>query len=584
MACTGVTTDRSDADINGDYILAWQVAGPYKSEGEDGLHILDIAFIPETVPDHPSIVWRDQYADDSQSPGMVKLSESQDPGNYCTFARTCIDSEADQTVQLHIRSDDGVKVWINGELVFETVANHDLMSGPDVVDAPLKRGWNTVMFKVGQGAGDGSFACMIGDSSGDPAKGVRVDPHRLSGDRPHDAISLFDGSSKDEWCTRDGRPIDWSVDDGDLVIEPGGGDAVTRELFEDFSLHLEFICPDAPEATVGQARSNSGVYIFDSYEVQILDSWGLPSAPDGCGALYRLSPPNVNACARPGVWQTYDIEFIAPRWDEMGKKLSDARVTVVHNGVLVQNDVRVGGPTGQGRPERPGLRPIVLQDHGTSVRFRNIWIVRHPSWRGPEAPGFQNLFNGQNLDGWMRLGGEAEYKIENDVIVGETRPNQPNTFLCTKQKYEDFVLELEFRVDEELNSGIQIRSNSNAEYHNGRVHGYQVEIDPSERAWSAGIYDESRRGWLSSLDRNERARNAFQHDDWNRLRIVANGPVFRTYLNNVPAALLVDGTTQRGFIGLQVHGVGARTDPLRVSWRDIRIREISPVNRQADQE
>jgi hypothetical protein len=205
-----------------------------------------------------------------------------------------------------------------------------------------------------------------------------------------------------------------------------------------------------------------------------------------------------------------------------------------------------------------------------------VWIVPHVAWEAPDAAGFRPLVVDDSLTGWTRRGGDAVYELVDGVIIGETRPNQPNTFLCTDELFDDFILQLEFKVHNELNSGVQIRSNSYEQYRNYRVHGYQVEIDPSDRAWSAGIYDEARRGWLHNLQNNEQARAAFRKDDWNRLRIEARGSTFRTYLNDVPAALLIDGLTREGFIGLQVHGVGGRTDPLTVRWRNIRLRDLTP--------
>lgn len=183
------------------------------------------------------------------------------------------------------------------------------------------------------------------------------------------------------------------------------------------------------------------------------------------------------------------------------------------------------------------------------------------------------LFNGENLDGWKVLGGKASYKVENNTIVGTSTLNTPNTFLTTEEMYSDFILELEYKVDPLLNSGIQIRSNSIPEYYNGRVHGYQIEIDPSDRAWSAGIYDESRRGWLNSLANNPNAQKAFKQNEWNKYRIEAIGDTIRTWINDVEAAYLIDDVTSTGFIGLQVHGIGK--DSLKngttVVWKNIRI-------------
>ena len=131
--------------------------------------------------------------------------------------------------------------------------------------------------------------------------------------------------------------------------------------------------------------------------------------------------------------------------------------------------------------------------------------------------GWVDLFNGENLDNWVQRNGEAPYHIDGDAIVGTTIVNTPNSFLCTKENYGDFILEYEVVVDPLINSGVQIRSESKESYRNGRVHGYQVELDPAKRAWTGGIYDEARRGWLYSLSRNEPARNAFHQGTWNKI-------------------------------------------------------------------
>ncbi len=188
--------------------------------------------------------------------------------------------------------------------------------------------------------------------------------------------------------------------------------------------------------------------------------------------------------------------------------------------------------------------------------------------------GFVPLFDGKTLQGWVQRGGKAKYAVVDGMIVGTSVPNTPNSFLCTEKTYGDFILELEFKVDPGLNSGIQIRSESRPEYRKGVVHGYQVEIDPSPRAWTGGIYDESRRGWLFDLKHNEAARKAFKPNQWNHLRIECRGDSIKTWVNGVPAADLKDSMTRRGFIALQVHGVGDRKDPLQVRWRNLRIKEL----------
>lgn len=185
-----------------------------------------------------------------------------------------------------------------------------------------------------------------------------------------------------------------------------------------------------------------------------------------------------------------------------------------------------------------------------------------------------DLFDGKDLDGWTQRGGEAKYRVEDGAIVGTTVPKTPNSFLCTERNYANFILELEFKVDPTLNCGVQIRSNSLPDYKDGQVHGYQVEIDPSDRGWSGGIYDEGRRGWLDDLSDNPAARYAFKQNDWNRFRVEAVGDRIRTFVNGVPAADLVDDMTSTGFVALQVHGIGNREETLEVRYRHIRIQDL----------
>ena len=183
------------------------------------------------------------------------------------------------------------------------------------------------------------------------------------------------------------------------------------------------------------------------------------------------------------------------------------------------------------------------------------------------------MFDGVHLDGWIKRGGNATYQVQDGVIVGTTQQGGANTFLCTQRDYDDFILELEYLVDPAMNSGIQIRSLSKPDYHNGVVHGYQVEIDPSPRAWSGGIYDESRRGWLYPLKDHPKAQAAFQQNQWNHYRIEAVGDSIRTWVNGIPAADLRDSLNLSGFIALQVHGTN-RKEPMQIKWRNIRIQDL----------
>ena len=231
-----------------------------------------------------------------------------------------------------------------------------------------------------------------------------------------------------------------------------------------------------------------------------------------------------------------------------------------------------------------------------------------------DLTGFTKLFNGKDFTGWEQRGGKAIYTVEEGVVVGTTALKTPNSFMCTKKEYGNFILELDFKVDPAMNSGVQIRSHCfdketkvifvytvdvprtisvvtpkgtlgktvidkvsktrTKKIPANRVHGYQVEIDPSDRAWTGGIYDESRRGWLNDLKDNKKAGKAFKQNEWNHFKIVANGDSIKTWINGVAAADLKDSMTAKGFIALQVHNTKSKT-PLKVMWKNIYIKELA---------
>lgn len=210
-----------------------------------------------------------------------------------------------------------------------------------------------------------------------------VDPgtggsQQMSGRAPSDAIVLFDGHDLSHWRMRDGSAAKWRIGAGYFEVVPGTGQLYTREAFGDCQLHVEFSEPDPPRGT-DQDRGNSGVFLQDRYEVQVLDSFQSRTYADGqAGALYGQFPPLVNASRPPGQWQSYDIIFHAPQFDSAGRLARPARMTVLHNGVLIQDDAQLSGPTAhQHRPPYvagPPQQPLSLQDHGHPVRYRNIWI------------------------------------------------------------------------------------------------------------------------------------------------------------------------------------------------------------------
>jgi len=369
-----------------------------------------------------------------------------------------------------------------------------------------------------------------------------------------------------------------------VEVGNGSGDLVSRNAFGDCRLHVEWFSPPGGE---GQMAGNSGIYLQERYEIQVLGTLAgsQPLQPNEAGAIYNVKPASVNASTGPGTWQAYDIWFRAPRFAN-GSKAANARMTVFWNGILIHDDVEVPGPTGSaiGGPER-GDRPIQigglrLQDHASAaegpVRYRNIWIAPLETEPVQEGP-WVDLFNGTSLDGWSIRGGAADFRIQEGQIVGTTKPNTSNAFLVSNREYADFDLLLEFKVHPELNSGVQVRSavDGGFDKRDGRLIGYQVEIDPSDRSYTGGVYDEARRGWLYALIDNPAARGALKQGDWNRLRIRANGPRLQTWLNGVPASDLFDSADTSGRIALQVHGVGDRADPLEIRFRNIRIRELS---------
>lgn len=197
------------------------------------------------------------------------------------------------------------------------------------------------------------------------------------GKPPSDALVLFDGTDLSQWRSAKGGEAAWKIENGAFVVTPKAGDILTKQEFGDIQLHLEWAEP--PPVGEGQGRGNSGIFFMGRYEVQILDCFENRTYADGTtGAVYGMHPPLVNACRPPGEWQTYDILFTAPRFAEDGKLLSPAYVTVIHNGVIVQNHAEYYGPSGHKNipayKAHPPTGPLRLQDHGNPVRFRNIWV------------------------------------------------------------------------------------------------------------------------------------------------------------------------------------------------------------------
>lgn len=374
---------------------------------------------------------------------------------------------------------------------------------------------------------------------------------------------------------------------GYMAVGNGSGDLSSTTSFGDARIHIEWLSPPGGE---GQMAGNSGVYLQGKYELQVLGTkrGEEPLEANEAGAFYNIKAADSNASRGPGQWQAYDIWFRAARFDNNGKKTENARATVYWNERLVHDDVELPHPTGsqQAAGEAPGggldrmIGPLVLQDHATRaegpVRYRNAWIAPLHDTPAPSPTPWTRLFEDTTEADWIIRGGRATYTMQDGVLTGTSVPNSPNTFYTTAKTYSDFELIYEVRVHPELNSGVQIRSAvmGGVENRNGNLQGYQIEVDPEPRAYTAGIYDERRRGWLHPLHTTPSPRRAFRPGDWNTVRVVACGDTIRTWINGVPAAEIFDAMTASGHIGFQVHDIGTREDPLTVEFRNARIREL----------
>lgn len=440
------------------------------------------------------------------------------------------------------------------------------------------------------------------------------EPYGVGAVMPRDATMMIGRSARSTFSTpkETGKDIETGRTQKDIMAsgwqgftDVGSGDLLSRASFGDCRLHVEWYAPPGGE---GQQAGNSGIYLQDRYEVQVLGTHAAkpgdkPLDSNEAGSIYRVRAPDVNASTGPGTWQAYDILFTAPRFKD-GKKVSNARITLYWNGVLVHRDAEVSGPTGSaaakgesadGRIDGVQIGRLRLQAHSTDaegpVRYRNMWIapLDAPHNEPKHGPWLDLFADGESgLSGFVIRGGNATYRIETPEggpaeLVGTTSPNSPNTFLVTKERYADFDLLVDVKVDPSLNSGVQVRSDVqqrepgsplDASPRDGRIRGYQVEIDPSPRAYTAGIYDEARRGWLYPLTDNPAARASFKPGDWNRLRISARGQRIQTWINGLPAADLFDAVDSDGHIAFQVHGVGDRKEPLEVRFRNARVRRI----------
>lgn len=301
---------------------------------------------------------------------------------------------------------------------------------------------------------------------------------------PKDAVVLFDGTNLDAWSSDGGRPAKWKVVDGALVTVPGAGQIETKERFGDIQLHVEWAAP-MPPAGRGQNRGNSGIFLMGQFEIQVLDSYQADTYADGqAGAIYGQFPPLANASRPPGQWQTFDIAFRRPRFDPTGSLLEPARITVLHNGILVQNNEEPFGPTSWLKwlpyADHGKTGPIALQDHDHPVKYRNIWLRELPERPNPSPKDIARQPT-------VSLGAKVLDQYVGDYLLNE-KPNAPKAtikreddHLTIKFPYRPLTLTLEPISESEF---IMPFTDGHFTFHKdeqGRVNGVRFRIGDGER-------------------------------------------------------------------------------------------------------
>lgn len=360
----------------------------------------------------------DQWEHPQGIQGFVDLAKLIGAENCAAYLRTEIWSEKKQQALMQLGSDDGVKVWLNGQLVHANNVMRNLRRYEDTVKVTLKRGWNKLMLKVTNYNRDWATCVRIvaenrktiqnisekeTHTSKDKRTRRHLDkndgfftlwsvsgPYRRQGKSWKEIFDVVFAPEKSDAVDVVWQPIDrselekktvqWKLIDGAMEITPGSNSIISKQKFTDFKLHLEFRTPFLPQER-GQWRGNSGVYLQGRYEVQVLDSYALQAHEHRCGGIIGLAGPRINMCAPPMQWQTYDFTFHAPRFDSNGKKIENACLTAIHNGVKIHDNVEVPRPTAgalDNNVAQPGGVCLQGAEHGNRVQYRNIWLVELP--------------------------------------------------------------------------------------------------------------------------------------------------------------------------------------------------------------
>jgi hypothetical protein len=357
----------------------------------------------------------DQWRCAPDAVGYTDLAKQVGGNEAVAYLHSMVWSEADQKTILLIGSDDGIKVWINDKIIHQKNAQRGASPAQDTAHAELVKGWNKLLMKITNGDGGWGAFARFTDMQGKPLAGIaerdwnqldvvstragleKYDGYltswRIAGPFRREGMTgqqLFDAVFEPEqsldlavWkmsqMAEKAAPAGWRLIGDVMEVKPGSGNIFSAVSYKNARLHVEFRSPFIPEVA-GQKRGNSGVYLQGRYEIQVLDSYGLEGLDNECGGIYKVARPKVNMCAPPGQWQTYDIEFYAARFDPAGNKTANTRITVMHNGVAIHENLEIPGPTGgalDADESRPG--PLMLQDHGDAVQYRNIWLeeIKH---------------------------------------------------------------------------------------------------------------------------------------------------------------------------------------------------------------
>lgn len=320
--------------------------------------------------------------------GYVDLAKVLGEQNCVAYLKSEVTVENIIPAKLLIGSDDGVKVWLNDEIVHANNTTRSAAADQDTVSVVLQKGINHLLLKIPNGDGGWGAIARIVNNNFDPIHDFITD-WQIAGPYKEDekgANELFDTvflpemESFKEWSRFTIKENDltpsWTIIDDILQVKPGSGSLMTKQKFNDFDLHLEFRSPFTPNLK-GQSRGNSGVYIQGRYEIQVLDSYGLEGKDNECGGIYKIARPDINMCAPPTQWQTYDVQFRAARYAEADEKLENAQMTVLHNGVIIHDAIEIPIVTDGGVDKDMSKQgPLLLQDHSDLVQYRNIWLVK----------------------------------------------------------------------------------------------------------------------------------------------------------------------------------------------------------------